>query len=259
MVIIMMNELKLIDAKNMSNEDKTYLDNQISKIYSDLETSKHFPSKKELLNASKSELVEELKAKLDEKILNDVINKMNFPEDMLQKQNRNHLTIEIYRLLINNINVFAVVYGRGNYELFADIHTSRICETSFTKEQSNFTISMLDGSKLKPFNKEYCQRYSFNNQPEKKFNDLLLSDELEKYMSKIVTTNNEFSDGITNLYIDKNSFIYTDQNKRFKVSFKTSSISCDLDIDEVVREAQEVQNVMRQCNKFLIENNMYKD
>jgi len=77
-------------------------------------------------------------------------------------------------------------------------------------------------------------------------------------MHKIVTTNNEFFNGVTNLYIDKNSCIYTDKDMSFKVSFRTSSISCELNIDEVVREAQEVQNVMRQCNEFLIENNMYK-
>jgi len=175
----MMNELKLIDAKNITENDQTYMNDQISKIYPKLETSKHFSSKKELLNASKSELVEELKSKLsNDEIINDVIDKMNFPEDVLQQQNKKPLMIKVYQLLINNINVFAVINGRGNYELFAGIRTSRICETSFIKEQSNFTISMLDGSKLKPFDKEYRQHYSFNNQPEKKLNDLLLSDEL---------------------------------------------------------------------------------
>jgi len=254
----MMNELKLIDAKNITENDKAYMNDQISKIYPELETSNHFSSKKELLNASKSELVEELKSKLsNDKIIDDVIDKMNFPEDVLQ--NKEDLLTKISHLLTNNIQVFAVMNGRGNYELFAGIRTSRICETSFTKEQSNFTISMLNGSKLKPFDKEYRQHYSFNNQPEKKLNDLLLSDELEKYMSKIVTSNNDFFNGVTNLYINKNSCLYTDKDMRFKVTFRTSSISCELNIDEVVREAQEVQNVMLQCNEFLIENNMYKD
>jgi len=255
----MMKELKLIDAKNMTKADKTYMDDQISKIYPELETSKYFSSKKELLsNDSKSELVEELESKLsDDKIIKDVIDKMNFPEDVLQQQNKKALLTKINQLLINNISVFGVMNGRGNYELFAGICTSIICETSFKEEQSHFTITMLDGSKLKPFDKAYRQHYSFNNQPEKKLNDLLLSDELKEYMSKIVTSNNEFFDGITNLYIDENPCIYTDKDKRFKVSFRTSSISCELSIDEVVREAQEVQNVMRQCNKFLIENNVY--
>lgn len=257
-MIIMFNELKLIEVKNITETDKTYLDNQMSKIYPVLETSKHFSSKKELLDASHFELVEELKAKLDEKILNDVVDKMSFPEDMVQ-QNRKSLLIKIYRLLIQNIEIFAIKHGRGDYDLFAGIRISRIFETSFVKEQSNFTIAMLDGSKLKPFDKEYYQCYSYNNKPEKTFSDLLLSDELEKYMSEIVTTNNAFSNGITNLYIDKNSEYFGDKDKGFKVSFRTSSISCDLSIDEVVREAQEVQNVMRQCNEFLIQNNMYKD
>lgn len=253
-----MNELKLIDAKNMAEADKIYLDNQISKIYPELQTSKHFSSKKKLLNASKSELVEELKSKLsNDKILDGVIDKMSFPENMLRQQNRKHLLTSINQLLVNNINIFVIKNGRGDYELFAGISTSKIYETSFTKEQSNFTITMLDGSKLKPFDKEYLQYYSFNGKPGKKLNRLFLSDELKKYMSKIVTSNNEFFGGITNLYIDENSYIYTDKDERFRVSFRTSSISCELNIDEVVREAQEVQNVMRQCNKFLIENNMY--
>lgn len=260
MVIIMMNELKLFDAKNVTETGQSYMEDQLSKFYPELKTSKHFSSKKELLNASHSELVEDLKSKLfNSEIIDDIIGKMSFPEDVLEQQNKKYLLTKMTTLLNNNIEVFATMNGRGNYDLFAGIHTSRIYETSYTREQSNFTITMLDGSKLKPFVKEYREHYSYNNKPERKLNDLLLSDELEKYMNEIVTTNNEFLNGTTTLYIDKNLFFDADQGRGFKVSFRTSSNSCDLSIDEVVREAQEVQNVMRQCNEFLIQKGMYKD
>lgn len=259
-MIIMINELRILDAKNVTEAGQCYIDNQLSKVYPELKTSKHFSSKKELLDASHSELVEELRTKLQNgEIIDGIIDKMSFPEDVLNQQNKNLLLIKMTRLLNSNIEVFAIMNGRGDYDLFAGIRTSRIFETSYTREQSNFTITMLDGSELKPFIKEYREHYSYNNKPERTLNDLLLSDELQNYMSEIVITNNEFSNGITNLYIDKTSEYFGDKEKSFKVSFRNSSISCDLSIDEVVREAQEVQNVMRQCNEFLIQNNMYKD
>ena len=259
MVIIMMNELKILDAKNVTETEQRFMDGQLSNVYPELKTSKHLSSKKELLNASHSELVEELKSKLhNSEIIDDIIGKMSFPEDALEQQNKEHLFIKMSRLLTVNIEIFAIQHGRGNYDLFAGIRTSRIFKTSFTKEQSNFTITMLDGSKLKPFVEEYREQYSYNNKPERKLNDLLLSDELEKYMSGIVTTNNEFSEGALKLNLEKNSQYFGNESKGFKVSFRTISNSCDLSIDEIVREAQEVQNVMRQCNKFLIEKSMYK-
>ena len=260
MVIIMFNELRILDAKKVTEEGQKYIDDQLSKVYPELKTSKHFSSKKELLDASHSELVEELRSKLQNiEIIDDIINKMSFPKDVLEQQSKEHLFIKMSRLLTFNIEIFAIMNGRGDYDLFAGVRTSRIFETSYTREQSNFTITMLDGSKLKPFVKEYREHYSYNNKPEKQLNDLLLSDELQKYMSEIVTTNNEFSNGITNLCIDRNLEYFGDKDQAFKVSFRNSSISCDLSIDEVVREAQEVQNVMRQCNEFLIQKGMYKD
>lgn len=260
MVIIMMNGLKLFDAKNATEAEQSYMEDQLSKFYPELTTSEHFSSKRELVNASHFELIEDLKSKLlNSEIIDDIIDKMNFPEDVLEQQNKKYLLTKMTSLLNKNIEVFATMNGRGNYDLFAGIRASRICEITFTKEQSNFTITMLDGSKLKPFENEYRQQYSFNNKPEEKLNDLLLSDELEKYMSGIVTTNNEFSNGSLKLVMEKSSNYFDNKKNGFKVSFKTSSNSCDLKIDEVVRETQEVQNVMIQCNKFLIQNNMYKD
>ena len=264
MVIIMFNELKVLDAKKLTEKEQRFMEDQLSKFYPELKTSKHFSSKKALLNASHSELVEEFKSKLvDGEIIDSIIDKMNFPENELEHEKRNEEYLEtevkMAQLLTNNIEVFAVMNSRGNYDLFADICTSRIYETSFTTKQSDFTITMLDGSKLKPFKNEYRQQYSFNNKPEKKLNDVLLSDELKKYMRGIITTNNAFSNGSLELLTEKSSQYFGNESNLFKVSFKTISNSCDLKIDEVVREAQEVQNVMKQCNEFLIQNNMYKD
>lgn len=260
----MFNELKVLDAKKLTEKEQRFMEDQLSKFYPELKTSKHFSSKKALLNASHSKLIKEFKSKLvDGEIIDSIIDKMSFPENELEHEKRNeeYLAIEVKmaRLLTNNIEVFAVMNGRGNYDLFTDINISKIYETSFTREQSDFTITMVDGSKLKPFVKEYREFYSFNNKPEKKLNDVLFSDELKKYMSEIVTTNNEFSNGSLELTMERSYLYFDDQNNLFKVAFKTISNSCDLRIDEVVREAQEVQNVMIQCNEFLIQNHMYKD